>query len=211
MASLSVRATIVREMLEERFREISSPLAHRDPFQLLVATVLSARCTDERVNKITGVLFAEAPTAEALAGLPPDRLEAIVHPAGFFRQKSRALRGLSERIVRDFHGQVPLNFPDLESLPGVGHKTASVVLGQCTAIPTFPVDTHVHRLASRWGLSSGANVETTERDLKALFPPDSWMDLHLRMIAYGRSECTARGCDGGRCPICRRLAEEKMP
>jgi endonuclease-3 len=128
---------------------------------------------------------------------------------GFFRQKARALRGLAGRIGGDFHGQVPLNFRDLESLPGVGHKTASVVLGRCTGIPTFPVDTHVHRLARRWELSRGISVVETERDLKNLFPPPSWMGLHLRMIAYGRTECTAGGCDGTHCPICRRLSEEK--
>jgi endonuclease-3 len=195
-------------MLRERFPEISGFLEHGSPFQLLVAVVLSARCTDRQVNRVTVELFAEAPTARDLADLPLIRIEEIIHSLGFFRQKARALRGLAGRIGKNFHGEVPLNFEDLESLPGVGHKTASVVMGQCTGIPAFPVDTHVWRLARRWGLSEGRNVLQTERDLKDLFCPEQWMGLHLRMIAYGRGDCTARKCDGTRCAICRRLAQE---
>jgi endonuclease-3 len=209
--SAADRAAAVDRLLEERLPRVAGFLAHRSPFQLLVAVVLSARCTDERVNRVTERLFAEAPTAEALAALPLARTEELIPPVGFFHQKARALKGLSERLVRDFHGRVPLNFPDLESLPGVGHKTASVVLGQCTDTPTFPVDTHVWRLARRWGLSRARNVAETERDLKELFPPERWMDLHLRMIAYGRTGCTARGCDGTRCAICRQLAGKEAP
>jgi endonuclease-3 len=175
------------------------------PFQLLVAVVLSARCTDRQVERVTPQLFAIAPTAEALVQLSQEEVEARIHSVGFFRQKARALLGLAQRLVQDFSGRVPLNFSDLESLPGVGHKTASVVLGQCTDTPTFPVDTHVARLAVRWGLARPGPVEKIERDLKVLFPEKEWMATHRRMIACGRSECTARGCDGTRCRICRQL------
>ncbi|MDR0679216.1 MAG: endonuclease III [Puniceicoccales bacterium] len=200
-----IRAAFVERFLFERFPIVDNFLNYRTPFQLLVAVVLSARCTDRQVNRVTGQLFEKAPTAEQLADLPTEQLEELIHSVGFFRQKARALKGLASKIVANFSGVVPTNFFDLESLPGVGHKTASVLLGQWAGIPTFPVDTHVWRLARRWRLSEGRTVTAVERDLKDLFPPQRWMGLHLRMIAYGRSDCGARSCDGTKCDICRRL------
>jgi endonuclease-3 len=201
------RAALVEGLLYARFPRIGGFLEHRSPFQLLVAVVLSARCTDRQVNRVTGPLFAEAPTVEQFVKLRQERVEELIHSVGFFRQKARALKGLADKIVADFSGAVPMNFKDLESLPGVGHKTASVLLGQWAGIPTFPVDTHVHRLARRWRLSEGRNVAAVERDLKTLFPSERWMGLHLRMIAYGRSDCGARRCDGTKCDICRQLKD----
>ncbi|MDR2577086.1 MAG: endonuclease III [Puniceicoccales bacterium] len=210
VAALDERAVIVENMLWEQFPEIGGFLTHTSPFQLLVAVVLSARCTDAQVNRVTPQLFAVAPTAQQLAQISQGELEKIIHGVGFFRQKARALIGLSQRIYRDFAGAVPMNFEDLETLPGVGHKSASVVIGQCTSTPTFPVDTHVWRLARRWGLSMGKTVELVEKDLKTIFPSEKWMGLHLRMIVYGRSNCTARGCDGTRCQICQRIRGGKL-
>lgn len=205
LPGVRARAVFVEHFLFERFPMIGGFLDHRTPFQLLVAVVLSARCTDRQVNRVTEQLFAEAHTAEQLANLPLERLEELIHSVGFFRQKARALKGLANKIIVAFSGAVPCNFPDLESLPGVGHKTASVLLGQWAGIPTFPVDTHVWRLARRWRLSEGRTVAAVERDLKNLFLPARWMGLHLRMIAYGRSDCGARRCDGTKCDICRQL------
>jgi endonuclease-3 len=205
--SALLRASLVGTLLRELFPEEPELLRAESPFQLLVSVVLSARCTDQRVERVTPRLFALAPTAAALAELSRETVEDCIHSLGFFRQKARALHGLARRLVDDFSGRVPLNFPDLESLPGVGHKTASVVLGQCAAMATFPVDTHVARLAVRWELARPGPVEKIERDLKAVFCERDWMATHRRMIAWGRSGCRARGCDGARCSICRRLKE----
>ncbi|GIX31172.1 MAG: endonuclease III [Porticoccaceae bacterium] len=199
------RAAYVRRRLAELYPNPAIPLAHRDPFTLLVAVVLSAQCTDERVNQVTPKLFALADNPEAMAALPVATIEEIIRPCGLAPRKARAIRELSRLIVERHGGQVPASFEALEALPGVGHKTASVVMAQAFGVPAFPVDTHIHRLAQRWGLSRGRNVRETERDLKRLFPPESWRDLHLQMIYYGREHCPARRCDGLSCEICRAL------
>jgi endonuclease-3 len=178
------------------------PLRHKDAYTLLVSVVLSAQCTDKRVNEVTPELFALADTPEGMAKVPVSAIQAIIRPCGLSPQKARAISGLSKILVAKHGGRVPKSFEALEELPGVGHKTASVVMCQAFGVPAFPVDTHIHRLAKRWGLSKGRNVVETERDLKALFPESHWNRLHLRMIYYGREHCTARGCDGHTCMIC---------
>lgn len=201
----SDRARLITTRLAELYPNPPIPLDHHDPFTLLVAVVLSAQCTDKKVNEVTPALFRRGGTPQKMARLPVDEILSIIRPLGLAPQKAKALAGLSEMIVRDFGGEVPGNFESLESLPGVGHKTASVVMSQVFGLPAFPVDTHIHRLAQRWGLSDGSSVAQTERDLKRLFAPASWRDLHLQIIYYGREHCSARGCDGTRCPICREL------
>jgi endonuclease-3 len=201
----SDRARLITTRLAELYPNPPIPLDHHDPFTLLVAVVLSAQCTDKKVNEVTPPLFRRGGTPQKMAKLPVDEILSIIRPLGLAPQKAKALAGLSEMIVRDFGGEVPGNFESLESLPGVGHKTASVVMSQVFGLPAFPVDTHIHRLAQRWGLSDGSSVAQTERDLKRLFAPESWRDLHLQIIYYGREHCSARGCDGTRCPICREL------
>lgn len=196
------RADTIAQRLAELFPQPTIPLVHRDPFTLLVAVVLSAQCTDARVNQVTPELFRLAKTAPRMAQLKPAQVEKIIRPCGLAPQKSKALVALSKILVERFAGRVPSNFADLESLPGVGHKTASVVMSQAFNIPAFPVDTHIHRLATRWRLTSGKNVVQTEKDLKRLFPRDQWRNLHLQIIYYGRQYCTARGCDGATCEIC---------
>ena len=197
------RAQYVRRRLEQLYPTTQIPLDHRDPYTLLVAVILSAQCTDKKVNQVTPQLFALADTPAAMARLPVAKIQAVIQPLGLAPQKARAISELSRILIARHAGRVPDNFEDLESLPGVGHKTASVVMSQAFGHPAFPVDTHIHRLAQRWGLSSGRSVAQTERDLKRLFPPDSWNGLHLRIIFYGREHCTARGCDGTVCEICR--------
>ena len=199
------RARLVARRLARLYPDPAIPLDHRDPFTLLVAVLLSAQCTDKRVNEVTPRLFALADSAPAMAGLPVETIRETIRPCGLSPQKSRAIKELSRLIVEEFGGQVPRTFEELESLPGVGHKTASVVMAQAYRIPTFPVDTHIHRLAKRWRLTEGRNVAQTERDLKALFPRHEWIPTHLRIIYFGREHCTARGCDGRRCSICREL------
>jgi len=201
----SDRARLITTRLAELYPNPPIPLDHHDPFTLLVAVVLSAQCTDKKVNEVTPPLFRRGGTPQKMAKLPVDEILSIIRPLGLAPQKAKALAGLSEMIVRDFGGEVPGNFESLESLPGVGHKTASVVMSQVFGLPAFPVDTHIHRLAQRWGLSDGSSVAQTERDLKRLFAPEIWRDLHLQIIYYGREHCSARGCDGTRCPICREL------
>lgn len=191
--------------LAELYPETPIPLQFSDPYTLLVAVVLSAQCTDARVNQVTPHLWAAAATPEAMSRLPVASIEAIIRPCGLAPQKARAIGGLSRLLVERHGGRVPSSFEALEALPGVGHKTASVVMAQAFGEPTFPVDTHIHRLARRWGLSNGRSVEQTERDLKRLFPREHWNQLHLRIIFYGREYCTARGCDGTVCEICRTL------
>lgn len=199
------RAARVAERLRELYPHPPIPLDHHDAFTLLVAVVLSAQCTDKKVNEVTPELFRRGGTPQTMAALPVDEILAIIRPLGLAPQKAKALSGLAQKILGQFGGQVPADFASLESLPGVGHKTASVVMSQVFGLPAFPVDTHIHRLAQRWGLSDGSNVVQTERDLKRLFPPESWRDVHLQIIFYGREHCTARGCDGTRCDLCREL------
>jgi endonuclease-3 len=197
------RAQYVRRRLEQLYPTTEIPLDHRDPYTLLVAVVLSAQCTDKKVNQVTPHLFALAAAPAAMARLDVERIQAVIQPLGLAPQKAKAISELSKLLVTKHGGRVPDSYEALEALPGVGHKTASVVMSQAFGHPAFPVDTHIHRLAQRWGLSSGRSVTQTERDLKRLFPPDSWNGLHLRIIFYGREHCTARGCDGTVCEICR--------
>jgi endonuclease-3 len=203
--SRQARADYVDGVLEDMYPETPIPLDHRDAFTLLVAVVLSAQCTDKRVNLVTPELFALAPTPEAMARVPVPEVQRIIRPCGLSPQKARAISGLSKILVEKHGGKVPRTFEELEALPGVGHKTASVVMAQAFGVPAFPVDTHIHRLAKRWKLSSGRNVVQTERDLKALFAESKWNKLHLRIIYFGREHCTARGCDGHTCMICSCL------
>ena len=200
------RAEIVGRMLDELFPSVEPPLAHADPFTLLVAVVLSAQCTDKRVNAVTPHLFARADTPARMAALPARTIEAIIRPCGLSPTKSRNIRALSRLLVAQHGSIVPRTFEELEALPGVGHKTASVVMWSAFGRPAFPVDTHIHRLARRWGLSRGRNVEQTEEDLKRLFPEDTWGRRHLQIILYGRAFCPARGCDKAPCAICSALA-----
>lgn len=196
---------MVGTVLESHYPVVPVPLDHSDPYTLLIAVLLSAQCTDVRVNQVTPALFARARTPGEMVKVPVEEIRAIIRPCGLSPRKSAAISGLS-RILIDHHGgQVPSDFAQLEALPGVGHKTASVVMAQAFGVPAFPVDTHIHRLAQRWGLTGGRSVEQTEADLKRLFPRESWNKLHLQIIFYGREFCTARGCDGTRCPLCRRL------
>ena len=191
--------------LEELYPETPIPLDHKDAYTLLVAVLLSAQCTDVRVNLITPDLFALADNPYDMAKVPVERIQEIIRPCGLSPAKSAAISKLSKILVEEHGGEVPASFEALEALPGVGHKTASVVMAQAFGVPAFPVDTHIHRLAKRWKLSSGKNVVQTEKDLKKLFPRDSWNRLHLQIIFYGRQHCTARGCDGTRCLICKEL------
>ncbi|KAA1261964.1 Endonuclease III [Rubripirellula obstinata] len=181
------------------------PLDHVDDFTLLVAVLLSAQCTDKKVNEITPELFRVAGTPERMRDLGEQGILEVIRPLGLSKQKAKNLAKLALLVIEEHDGKVPRSFEELESLPGVGHKTASVVMSQAFGVPAFPVDTHIHRLAQRWGLSSGKNVVQTEADLKKLFPEDSWNDLHLQIIFYGREHCTARGCDGTKCLLCNEV------
>ncbi len=197
------RVELIFNTLQTLYPEPPVPLDHIDPYTLLIAVLLSAQCTDERVNQVTPHLFAKARSPEAMVKLSVDEIRQMIRPCGLSPQKSKAIHRLSEILIADHHGEVPADFEALEALPGVGHKTASVVMAQDFGVPAFPVDTHIHRLAQRWGLSKGRNVTETERDLKKLFPRDHWNKLHLQIIFYGREYCTARGCDGRVCPLCK--------
>ena len=199
------RAVYIHNELERLYPETPIPLDHTDPYTLLVAVLLSAQCTDERVNKITPALFVRADNALDMALVPVPEIEAIVRPCGLAPRKAKAIQRLSEILRDDYAGEVPADLEILETLPGVGHKTASVVMAQAFGVPAFPVDTHIHRLAQRWGLTKGKNVVETERDCKKLFPKESWNKLHLQIIFYGREYCSARGCDGTKCPMCKTL------
>jgi endonuclease-3 len=203
------KAARIAAILDERFPAPLIPLRHGDPFTLLVAVLLSAQCTDERVNRVTPDLFALASTPAAMAAVPVARIRSIIRPCGLSPQKSKALAALSGMLVREHGGEVPRDQAALERLPGVGHKTASVVMAQAFGVPAFPVDTHIHRLAARWGLSSGRNVVTTERDLKALFAPQHWNKLHLQLIWFGRTFCPALRHDAAGCPICSWAAPRR--
>ncbi len=199
------RAALIDRRLAGLYPETPVPLDHRDAFTLLIAVLLSAQCTDRRVNTVTPRLFALADNPAAMARVPEERIREIIRPCGLSPQKARAIAGLSRLLLERHGGEVPRTFAELEALPGVGHKTASVVMAQAFGVPAFPVDTHIHRLAQRWGLTSGRSVTQTERDLKRLFPREHWNQLHLRIIFYGREYCTARGCDGTVCPLCREV------
>ena len=193
------------ERLNHRYPETPIPLDHSDPFTLLIAVLLSAQCTDKKVNEVTPALFAAGPTPKAMASLDESEIWSLIRQLGLAKTKAKHVRRLSELLLSEHDGAVPDSFQALEALPGVGHKTASVVMSQAFGVPAFPVDTHIHRLAQRWGLSNGLSVAATERDLKRLFPKEHWNKLHLQIIFYGREFCSARGCDGTVCPICREL------
>ena len=199
------RADYVRKRLAELYPQPPIPLDHVDPFTLLIAVLLSAQCTDVRVNQVTPKLFKLARTPQQMAAITVESIRQIIRPCGLSPRKSAAISELSKILVAQHAGAVPADFKSLEELPGVGHKTASVVMAQAFGIPAFPVDTHIHRLAQRWELTSGKNVVQTENDLKKLFPKSSWNPLHLQIIYYGREYCTARGCNGTTCEICRTL------
>ncbi|MEO6567354.1 MAG: endonuclease III [Opitutaceae bacterium] len=199
------RAAFVDRRLAELYPEPGIPLVHRDAYTLLVAVLLSAQCTDKRVNLVTPHLWELADVPENMQRVPVAEIQRVIRPCGLSPQKAKAIAGLSRILVEQHDGQVPRTFAELEALPGVGHKTASVVMAQAFGVPAFPVDTHIHRLAQRWGLTNGRNVVQTETDLKKLFPREHWNGLHLRIIYYGREHCAARGCDGMVCEICRTL------
>jgi endonuclease III len=205
----SQRATLILQTLRQLYPDPPIPLHHKDAYTLLVAVLLSAQCTDERVNQVTPALWQLADTPQAMAKVPVEKIQAIIRPCGLSPQKAKAIQKLSQIIVEQHNGQVPQTFAELEALPGVGHKTASVVMSQAFGVPAFPVDTHIHRLAQRWGLTSGKNVVQTEKDLKRLFPQEHWNALHLQIIYYGREHCSARGCDGTVCGLCRSCYPER--
>ncbi|MDF1849841.1 MAG: endonuclease III [Verrucomicrobiales bacterium] len=203
------RAALVHRRLEALYPETPIPLDHTDSYTLLIAVLLSAQCTDERVNKITPALFATASTPQAMAEVPVETIREIIKPCGLSPRKSVAISELSKILIEKHDGIVPADMEALEALPGVGHKTASVVMSQAFGVPAFPVDTHIHRLAQRWKLTNGKNVVQTEKDLKRLFPEEAWNKLHLQIIFYGREYCTARGCDGRVCPLCLELFPDR--
>lgn len=208
------KADKIQEILDELHPETPIPLDHADPYTLLIAVLLSAQCTDERVNTVTPHLFAMAADPATMTELSVDEIREVIKPCGLSPTKAKNIHALSGTLVEEHGGIVPEDIAILESLPGVGHKTASVVMAQAFGVPAFPVDTHIHRLATRWGLTSGRNVKTTEADLKKLFPAESWNKLHLQIIYFGRAHCPALYHDLTTCPICswaatkKRMAEE---
>lgn len=197
------RAEYIGCKLDLLYPDVQIPLRHSDAYTLLVATILSAQCTDTRVNEVTPRLFSRASTPEEMVQLSEEEVRDIVASCGLANNKSGNILRMSEQLIGGFAGKVPASYADLESLPGVGHKTAAVVLGQAFGVPAFPVDTHIHRLAQRWRLTNGKSPRQTEADLKKLFPEEEWNRRHIQMILYGREHCTARGCDGTVCEICR--------
>ena len=205
MPSKKDKVRFIGKTLDELFPNPPIPLDFKNPYTLLVAVVLSAQCTDIRVNQVTKVLFKEAKTPAAMLKLGVDHIAEIIKPCGFFKTKSVNIYNLSKILVEKYAGKVPQTFEELEALPGVGHKTASVVMSHAFKIPAFPVDTHIHRLAERWGLSDGSSVEQTEKDLKKIFPESEWEKRHLQIIHYGRTYCKARGHKVEDCPICGGL------
>ncbi len=198
------RAIFIKNFLGKLYPSTPTPLNHKNIYELLISVLLSAQCTDERVNKVTPELFKLANSAAQMKNLNVKKIYEIIRPCGLAPKKSKAIKGLSKILVQKYDGKVPNNIELLEQLPGVGHKTASVVISQGFGIPAFPVDTHIHRLAQRWGLTNGKNVKQTEKDLKKIFPIESWNELHLQIIFYGREFCTARGCYGLSCEICKK-------
>ena len=197
------RVNYIISFLESLYPETPVPLINRNHFELLIAVLLSAQCTDERVNQVTPKLFSLADNPLSMSKISIEDIYKIIRPCGLAPQKSKAISNLSKILIRQHAGKVPSNFESLEALPGVGHKTASVVMSQGFGYPAFPIDTHIHRLAQRWGLTNGKNVAQTEKDLKKLFPKKLWNKLHLQIIFYGREYCTARGCNGTICKICK--------
>lgn len=210
MKKKTERAAFIAQRLRELYPQPPIPLQHSSTFELLVAVLLSAQCTDARVNLVTPALFARANTAKTMAKVPVAEIQEMIRTCGLAPKKAQAISDLSKILVAQYDGEVPADMDALETLPGVGHKTASVVMSQGFGEPAFPVDTHIHRLAQRWGLTNGKNVVQTERDLKRLFPRESWNDLHLQIIYYGREFCSARGCDGTVCDICRTCYPERV-
>lgn len=204
------KAAFVAHTLNRLYPAPAIPLDHTDPYTLLVAVVLSAQCTDKKVNEVTPELFAKARTPEQMAALEVEEIREIIKPCGLSPAKSKGIHGLSRIIVEKHGGQVLNTFAELEALPSVGHKTASVVMSQAFGMPAFPVDTHIHRLAWRWGLSTGKRVEQTEKDLKRLFPEESWNTLHLQIIYFGREHCPAQRHDPRKCPICNRIGRKTL-
>lgn len=208
------KAERIQSMLEELYPETPVPLDHDTPFQLLVAVLMSAQTTDLKVNQVTPELFRQGPTPEKMAALDVSQIQSMIREVGLAPTKAKNIKRLSELLLERHQGNIPNTFEELEALPGVGHKTAGVVLAQAFGIPAFPIDTHIHRLAARWGLSSGRNVDQTEKDLKAIFPKEAWNNLHLQIIFFGREYCPARYHDLSECPICswaatkKRIAEE---
>jgi endonuclease-3 len=199
------RVAFIQDTLERLYPETPIPLDHKDDYTLLVSVLLSAQCTDERVNKTTPFLFVKADNPYDMIGLEISEIKAIIRPCGLSETKSKAIWNLSKILIESHQGKVPQSFEALEALPGVGHKTASVVMSQAFGVPAFPVDTHIHRLAKRWKLSSGKNVVQTEKDLKRLFPKDKWNALHLQFIFYGREYCPAQRHDIQNCIICKSI------
>ncbi|MEC9204976.1 MAG: endonuclease III [Candidatus Thermoplasmatota archaeon] len=203
------KAIRIKSMLDDMYPETPVPLDHRNPFELLIAVLMSAQTTDLKVNEVTPALFEAGPTPAAMAALDVEVIQSLIRYVGLAPPKAKNIKRLSEMLLEHHDGQVPATFEALEALPGVGHKTAGVVMAQAFGVPAFPVDTHIHRLAARWGLSNGTNVERTERDLKAVFPKENWNDLHLQIIFFGREHCPARWHDLSTCPICSWAATKK--
>ena len=197
------RVEYIISYLDSIYPDTPIPLSHQNHYELLIAVLLSAQCTDERVNQVTPSLFSLANNPDEMIKLNSQQIYEVIKPCGLGPKKSKAIYDLSNILVKEYQSKVPESFEALESLPGVGHKTASVVMSQGFGHPAFPVDTHIHRLSQRWGLTNGKNVTQTEKDLKRLFPIEHWNKLHLQIIFYGREYCTARGCDGTKCPICK--------
>jgi len=212
MPSLSQeeKASKIMGILDELYPTVDIPLNHQDPYTLLIAVLLSAQCTDARVNKITPSLFERADTPQVMATVPVDEIRDIIRPCGLSPRKSKAISELSQILNKKYGGKVPQTYEELEALPGVGHKTASVVMSQAFGFPAFPVDTHIHRCMYRWGLSNGKNVVQTEKDCKRLFPEQSWNKLHLQIIYFGREHCPARGHDPKECPICSKYGIDEL-
>ena len=201
----SDKIKFISDSLDELFPDPPIPLDYTSPFTLLVAVVLSAQCTDIRVNQVTKVLFKAADTPKKMVKIGVERIAEIIKPCGFFNTKSKNIYNLSKTLVEKYDGEVPRTFEELEALPGVGHKTASVMMIHAFKVPAFPVDTHIHRLAKRWGLSDGSSVEQTEADLKKIFPKEEWEKRHLQIIYFGRTYCKAMGHKPENCPICSKL------
>jgi endonuclease-3 len=204
------RAKAILAILEEEFPVVPIPLDHKDPYTLLIAVLLSAQCTDVRVNQITPLLFAKADNPFDMVKMTQEEIQDIIRPCGLSPMKSKGIFGLSHILIEKYNGEVPQTFPQLEELPAVGHKTASVVMSQAFGFPAFPVDTHIHRLAYRWMLSTGKNVEKTEKDLKSLFPIETWNKVHLQIIFFGRKYCPARGHNPKTCPICSKYGRKSL-
>lgn len=204
------KANTVAILLDELYPSPPIPLDHKDAYTLLISVLLSAQCTDKRVNKITPLLFERADNPKDMSQLSVDEIREIIKPCGLSPQKSKAIHRLSQTVDKEYGGEVPRSLEELEAFPGVGHKTASVVMAQAFGVPSFPVDTHIHRLAYRWGLSNGKNVQQTEKDLKRLFPKEQWNKLHLQIIYFGREYCPARGHQFSTCPICSKYARKSL-